>query len=54
MKAVKGCLRETGKLIICLSDNLLLDMIRIKTQGEWEPTEFLDTVLDDMLVNLEK
>ena len=54
LKAVRGCLRETGKLIICLSDNSLLDMIKIKEQGEREPAELLDTVLDDILVHLEK
>ena len=54
LKAAKGALRETGKLIICLSDNSLLEMIDIKTRGEQEPAEFLGAILDDILVHLEK
>ena len=54
LKAAKGSLREHGKLILCLSDNSLLDMIDIKLQGEQEPADFLSAILDDILVHLEK
>lgn len=54
MKAVKGSLRETGKLIICLSDQDLLDMIDIKKEGEQEPADLLVNLLDELLVHLEK
>lgn len=53
LRAAKGSLRENGKLIICLSDNSLLEMIDIK-QREQEPAEFLGAILDDILVHLEK
>lgn len=54
LQAAKGTLRENGKLILCLSDNSLLEMIDIKVGGEQEPAEFLSTVLDDLLLRLEK
>lgn len=54
LKAAKGVLRENGKLILCLSDNSLLEMIEIKTRGDQEPAEFLGAILDDILVHLEK
>ena len=54
LQAAKGSLRENGKLILCLSDNSLLEMIDIKVGGEQEPAEFLSTVLDDLLLHLEK
>lgn len=54
LQAVRGSLRENGKLIICLSDNSLLEMIDIKDRGEQEPAEFLGAILDDLLVHLEK
>lgn len=54
LKAAKGTLRENGKLILCLSDNSLLEMIDIKTRANQEPAEFLGALLDDILVHLEK
>lgn len=54
LKAAKGALRENGKLILCLSDNSLIEMIDIKTRGDQEPAEFLGALLDDILVHLEK
>lgn len=54
LKAAKGALRENGKLILCLSDNSLLEMIDIKTRGDQEPAEFMGAILDDILVHLEK
>lgn len=54
LKAARGSLRETGKLILCFSDDELLAMADIKTHGEQEPAEFLAAALDDLLVHLEK
>ena len=54
LKAAKGALRENGKLILCLSDNSLIEMIDIKTRGDQEPAEFMGALLDDILVHLEK
>ncbi|WP_316630255.1 hypothetical protein [uncultured Ruminococcus sp.] len=54
MKAVKGSLRETGKLILCLSDEQLLEMIESKDKGEQEPADQLGDMLDDLLIHLEK
>lgn len=54
LKAAKGALRENGKLILCLSDNSLLEMIDIKKRGDQEPADFLGAILDDILVHLEK
>ena len=51
--AAKGALRENGKLILCLSDSHLLEMIDMKTRDEL-PAEFLSALLDDLLVHLEK
>lgn len=54
-QAARGSLRETGKLILCLSDKALLDMIEIKDQNEdQEPADYLSAMLDDLLVYLEK
>jgi site-specific DNA-cytosine methylase len=53
LQAVRGSLREAGKLILCLSDNNLLEMIDIKMRGE-EPADFLGAMLDNILVHLEK
>lgn len=54
LQAVKGSLRETGKLILCLNDNDLLEMIDIKMRGDQDPAEFLNALLDDLLIHLEK
>lgn len=54
LRAAKGSLRESGKLILCLSDQDLLEMADIKTQGEKEPADFLGELLDKLLIHLEK
>lgn len=54
LQAARGCLRETGKLILCLSDNSLLQMIEIKENGEQAPADFLEELLDNILLHLEK
>lgn len=54
LKAAKGTLRENEKLILCLSDNSLLEMIDMKKRGEQEPAEFMGALLDDILIHIEK
>lgn len=54
LAAVRGSLRESGKLILCLSDRDILEMIEIEERNE-QPTEaFLSAMLDDLLIHLEK
>lgn len=52
-KAARGSLREAGKLIICLSDENINKLIDIKNNSG-DPGDFLEALLDDMLMDLEK
>ena len=52
-KAARGSLREAGKLIICLSDENINKLIDIKNNSG-DPGDFLEVLLDDMLMDLEK
>lgn len=52
--ATRGSLRESGKLIICLSDEDLKAMLQIKKEGEKTTGGYLEDILDDMLMRLEK
>lgn len=52
--AARGSLRESGKLIICLSDEDMKAMLQIKKEGERTTGEYLENTLDDMLMRLEK
>ena len=52
--AAKGCLRENGKLILCLSDDDLRHFIHLKESKEKPTAEVLSDMLDDMLIDLEK
>ena len=52
--AARGSLRESGKLIICLSDEVMKAMLQIKKEGERTTGEYLENILDDMLMRLEK
>lgn len=54
LKAARGSLRESGKLIICLSDKDLINMIEIKKEDQKSTGEYLERILDDMLIHLEK
>lgn len=54
LTAARGCLRENGKLILCLSDEDLMKLIDIKQKGQKPTSEYLSDLLDDMLINLEK
>ena len=51
--AAKGCLRESGKLIILISSDELIEICNLKSKNE-EPSEFLLNKLDNMLAELEK
>lgn len=51
--ATKGLLRESGKLIILLSKNDLIEMCKMKKDDE-DPSEYLLQILDDLLLELEK
>ena len=54
LSAARGCLRESGKLILCLSDDNLKELIRIKEKDETPTADFFETMLDELLINLEK
>ena len=54
LAAARGSLRETGKLILCLSDDDLMDLIDIKDKNEQSTGSFLEAMLDDILIHLEK
>lgn len=54
LAAARGSLRETGKLILCLSDKDLLELIDIKDKNEQPTTDFFEAMLDDLLIHLEK
>lgn len=53
IKAIKGTLRENGKLIIVLDDSDIKQMVYAKEHGE-DYIEILINKLDKMLVSLEK
>lgn len=52
-KAIKGVLRENGKLIISISNEDAIHMLEAKRNDE-EPSDYLYTMLDNMLMELEK
>ncbi|MBR5021320.1 MAG: hypothetical protein IKY17_06785 [Oscillospiraceae bacterium] len=52
-KAIRGCLREDGKLIIALTHNDLIQMLRKKRDGD-DPSDHLSEILDALLIDLEK
>lgn len=51
---VQGSLRENGKLILCLSDKDLIELIDIKDKNEQPAGLFFEAMLDDLLIHLEK
>lgn len=51
--AIRGCLRENGKLIISLTIDDLIKMLNEKSKG-FDPSEYLYEILDCMLLDLEK
>lgn len=52
-RAIKGTLRENGKLILSISNQDLIKMIDIKINKE-NPSDYLYSKFDDLLINLEK
>lgn len=54
LTAARGCLRENGKLSLCLSDDDLLKMLAMKNKREQSAAEYLAEMLDNMLITLEK
>lgn len=52
-KAAKGVLREEGKLIMLLSNNDMIEMLKIKKDHK-EPSDYLFDMLDKMMIELEK
>lgn len=53
IKSAKGILRETGKLIVNLTNNDLRKMLEMKDSGN-EPSDYLFSVVDKFLLELEK
>lgn len=51
--ASKGCLRESGKLLILLDTNDLIEMNKMKENLD-DPSDYLLSKLDDILMELEK
>lgn len=52
-KAIKGTLRENGKLIISISNKDLIELLYVKLQGG-SPADYLYNKLDIMLIELDK
>lgn len=53
LKAVKGSLREQGKVILALTDNDLIEMLKMHYKKD-NPTDYLSEKLDRLLIELEK
>ena len=51
--AIRGILRDEGKLIIALSNEDLIAMLEMKQRKE-EPADYLSDKLDELLIDLEK
>lgn len=52
-KAIRGVLRDEGKLILGLTNKELIHMLQMKEDGE-DPADFLSDKLDELLIDLEK
>ena len=53
VKAIKGILRDEGKLIITLSNEDLIEMLKLKKEHN-PPADYLSDKLDALLIELEK
>lgn len=53
-KAIRGILRENGKLIISLSNQDLINMLQQIVDKETPAADYLSMKLDDILIDLEK
>lgn len=52
-KAIRGTLRENGKLILSIDNSDLCKMIKIK-MNEGTPADYLYSKFDNLLIDLEK
>lgn len=50
---IRGILRDEGKLILALSNDDLVEMLKKKRDGD-DPAEYLSEKLDDLLIHLDK
>lgn len=48
---MQGAMRENGKLMLALTDDMVCEMLKRKEQGE-DPTDFLFDMTDDFLLSL--
>jgi hypothetical protein len=53
LKAARGALRESGKLIICLSLDDIFDMLALRDRGD-EVYSPVSRILDGMLTKIER
>lgn len=53
LQAIKGSIREQGKVILSLTDDDMLQMIQMYNNGN-NPTDYLSMKLDKLLIQLEK
>lgn len=54
LAAARGSFRESGKLILCLSDKEVIALINMKEKNEQPTGLFFEAMLDDLLIHLEK
>ncbi|MCD8325965.1 MAG: hypothetical protein LUC90_04550 [Lachnospiraceae bacterium] len=52
-KAIRGSLREQGKLIMSLDNQDMINMLKMKKENK-DVTGYLSSKLDEILVELEK
>lgn len=52
-KAIRGALRDEGKLILSLTNQELIHMLKMQQRGE-KPADYLSEKLDGLLIDLEK
>lgn len=52
-KAIRGALRDEGKLILTLTNGELIRLLEMKMTGK-DPADFLSDKLDELLIDLEK
>lgn len=53
ISASKGILRESGKLMINIKDNQLIEMVKMKNEGS-EPSDYLFEIVDKYLLEIGK
>jgi len=53
-KAIRGILREDGKIILSINNNDLIEMLEAKSNNSTTPSDYLFSKVDEMLIDLEK